>query len=122
MATEDIRENEMPNGAPVSLRGLDVMGNGISILLRDIIKLIMPFTLEYKGALGQNISLDDIENSFGYAYTYNDETGVFGPFISFGIPGYQVQLKGQYEGESIYFRVKFEKTHFSPWKKISFTS
>ena len=50
---------------------------------------------------------------------------IWGPFISFGAEGYQVQLKFDYKGEGIKFRVKYKdeynNTQYTLWRAISFT-
>lgn len=38
---EDIKENEMQNGSPTLLRGLDAEGNSVVIPTRDLAGLIM---------------------------------------------------------------------------------
>ena len=44
---EDIKENEMQNGSPTLLRGLDAEGNSVVIPTRDLAGLIMsPFYME----------------------------------------------------------------------------
>ena len=39
--TEDIRENEMPNGIPTLLRGIDAEGNSVNINTRDLASLLI---------------------------------------------------------------------------------
>ena len=100
-------------------------GSQIKMEWNNIIKKIIPKLLENKNFLPDNASLDTIENAFGYAYGYNDNSGIWGPFISFGAEGYQVQLKFDYKGEGIKFRVKYKDEDNNPqytlWRAISFT-
>ena len=99
-------------------------GSQIKMEWNNIIKKIIPKLLENKNFLPDNASLDTIENAFGYAYGYNDNSGIWGPFISFGAEGYQVQLKFDYKGEGIKFRVKYKDEDNNPqytlWRAISF--
>ena len=100
-------------------------GSQIKMEWNNIIKKIIPKLLENKNFLPDNASLDTIENAFGYANGYNDNSGIWGPFISFGAEGYQVQLKFDYKGEGIKFRVKYKDEDNNPqytlWRAISFT-
>lgn len=103
----------------------DMNGSQGKIEWNNIIKKIITKSLENKNFLSENDSLDTIENAFGYAYGYNDNSGIWGPFISFGAEGYQVQLKFDYKGEGIKFRVKYKdeynNTQYTLWRAISFT-
>lgn len=100
-------------------------GSQVKMEWNNIIKKIIPKLLENKNFLPDNVSLDTIENAFGYAYGYNDNSGIWGPFISFGAEGYQAQLKFDYKGEGIKFRVKYKDEDNNPqytlWREISFT-
>ena len=100
-------------------------GSQVKMEWNNIIKKIIPKLLENKNFLPDNASLDTIENAFGYAYGSNDNSGIWGPFISFGAEGYQAQLKFDYKGEGIKFRVKYKDEDNNPqytlWRAISFT-
>ena len=114
----DKRENEMTvvNGVDF-LRGIK---GGNSVLI-DVESIIKNYSLINLGSLKDGNNLDDIENAFGYSYSGNDSTGIYGPFVSIGIEGYQIQLKMDYRGDRILFRAKFQSTKYSTWKTISFT-
>ena len=53
----------------------DMNGSQGKIEWNNIIKKIITKSLENKNFLSENDSLDTIENAFGYAYGYNDNSG-----------------------------------------------
>lgn len=50
MAEQDIRENQMPSGTPVRLRGLDAAGNSITPSMTEAVNA-MPIATEYSKGL-----------------------------------------------------------------------
>lgn len=113
----DKRENEMQVVDNIDyLRAVKGVNSG----LISVESAIKNNTLINVGTLSRDITLDEVENSFGYALNSVDDTGVNGPFISFGVKGYQIQLKSDYLGTSLFFRI-IQNNSSTSWKRISFT-